>query len=138
MSHLIEKLKRDHLQLVALLRGAEDAGIGSSEGKQRLIDARAAFLAHLQEEDALLYPQLRRAAETDRVLKRSLDVLGKDMQHITQQAMTFFSRYEIGDPTRDFARDCGALLWLLKERMSREEQQLYAAFDRLTRAPAST
>lgn len=131
MSDLIDRLKKEHNILVEALDSMTDLGVTSKDGQAKLYSAKEALLAHLSLEDKELYPVLRRAAESDDAVKRTLDVFAKDMEEISKTALSFFAKYAQGGDSLEFAKEIGRLLGALKNRIGREEDVLYAQFDKL-------
>ncbi len=131
MSDLVDKLKKEHTILVKTLDSMAGLGITTKDGQAALYSAKEALLAHLSLEDKELYPVLRRAAESDDAVKRTLDVFAKDMEEISKTALSFFGKYSQGGDSLEFAKELGRLLGALKNRIGREEDVLYAQFDKL-------
>ena len=131
MSDLIDRLKKEHEVLVKALNSMSDLGITTKDGQATLYAAKEALLAHLTLEDRELYPVLRKAAETDDAVKKTLDIFAKDMEEISKTALSFFAKYSDGGNSLEFAKELGRLLGALKNRIGREEDILYAQFDKL-------
>lgn len=131
MSDLIDKLKKEHNILVEALDSMTRLGVTSKEGQEKLYSAKEALLAHLSLEDKELYPALRRAAESDDSVRSTLDIFAKDMEEISKTALSFFSKYSQGGDSLEFAKELGRLIGALKNRIGREEDILYAQFDKL-------
>lgn len=128
MQNLVNELKEDHKKLVSVLAEVKNKGVVTNEGLQTLFSAKAALLAHLKKEDTFLYPQLKKAAETDPALKTTLDIFAKDMDKITTQVLAFFDKYSNGGSGIEFAKDIGGLLSVLGARIQREEGALYPEY----------
>lgn len=137
MSNLVTELKEDHKKIVAVLAEVKAKGITSKEGVQVLVSAKAALLAHLKKEDTFLYPELRKAAQSNSGLKSTLDVFAKDMDKITAEVLAFFDKYSNGGSGIEFAKDIGHLLSVLGARIQREENSLYSEFDKLPQKKAA-
>ena len=131
MSNLIEELKREHAVIAKILNEVSKSGISSAEGRQKLLDAKEGFLAHLKKEDVQLYPVLKKAAENNPALRQTLDIFAKDMAGISTAAINFFGKYAHGGSGMEFARDIGALFTTLKSRIRKEEDVLYKEYDKL-------
>ena len=131
MSALVEQLKREHVALVEVLNQVKSLGIGTKEGKEKMLAARAGFVAHLKKEDVELYPVLWRAAESDSRLKHTLEMFASDMNKISKDILAFFSKYTYGGSDMEFARDFGSLFATLGARTRREESIIYAEYDKL-------
>jgi iron-sulfur cluster repair protein YtfE (RIC family) len=131
MSVLIDELKSDHAKLVAVL--TEVKALGPQKGMDILRKAKASLLAHLGKEDKKLYPILKKAAETDASVKSTLDIFASDMDKISKAALDFFAKYENGNPAGlDFAKDYGALMFTLSNRIRKEEDVLYPLFEKIS------
>lgn len=132
MSKLIEELKRDHSAIADMLNKVKEFGISSKDAQNTLLSAKTSLLAHLRKEDNELYPALRKAAESDSNLKGTLDMFAKDMETISKAAFEFFDKYSQGGSGLEFAKDFGRLFATLKSRIQKEEDILYARYDKLS------
>lgn len=131
-SRLVEELKREHEEIAEILIAVKSFGIGTKEGRDKLLSAKAKLLSHLKKEDEKLYPALNRAAQTDARLKATLDTFTSDMQETSKKALEFFGKYEKGEVSGlEFARDSGRLMGILKTRIQKEERALYPEYDKL-------
>jgi hemerythrin-like domain-containing protein len=130
MRRLIEELKREHGAIAEALGDVRRLGIGSADGQARLLAARAGLLAHLRKEDLGLYPALRRAAASDRVLQDKVDFFARDMDEISKSAQAFFDRYAAGGSGVEFAADFGTFSSLLRARIHKEENILYPEYEK--------
>ena len=130
MSRLIEQLISEHVAIVGVLGQVKELGIGSAEGRAKLLAAKASFMAHLRREDTELYPVLRKAAESNPRLKQTLDTFASDMDKISKETLQFFEKYA-GGAGPDFAKDFGMLFATLGARTRREENILYQEYDKL-------
>ena len=84
-------------------------GTGVDKTWNGLLAAKSGLLAHLKKEDTQLYPVLNEAAESDANLKRTLDMLAKDMEGISKAALEFFEKYSEGGSGLEFTKDFGHL-----------------------------
>ena len=131
MSDLVSRLKKEHNILVEALDSMMKLGVTTKEGQEKLYSAKEVLLAHLSLEDKELYPVLRRAAESDGSVKSTLDIFAKDMEEISKTALSFFEKYAQGGDSLEFAKELGRLLGALRNRIGREEDVLYAQYDKL-------
>lgn len=131
MSGLVNDLKQEHETLVGVLNNIKQVGITSPEARAQLAAAKDGLLTHLQKEDAELYPKLREKATSDPNLANILNTFAKDMEGISSAALGFFEKYEDGGSPVEFAKDFGALMGALGNRIRKEESILYAEFDKL-------
>ncbi|GKT11237.1 MAG: hypothetical protein ISEC1_P0200 [Thiomicrorhabdus sp.] len=129
MSRLIDELKNDHANMAAALTEIKTLGITSEEGQKLLFTIKTSLLAHLAKEDRELYPVLKKAAETDPALQRTLDMYAADMDEISQAALAFFAKYSGGGSGMEFAKDLGGLFAKLGTRIRKEETTLYEKFN---------
>ncbi|WII70691.1 hemerythrin domain-containing protein [Bdellovibrio sp. 22V] len=131
MAQLTNKLKNDHKVLVSALEEIKNIGIAHPDAPKKLIAAKAALLAHLKHEDVELYPVLKKAAASDGSMQSTLNVLAKDMETLAPAALAFFAKYEKGGDPTEFSRDFSKLFSALATRIRREEETLYAMFDKV-------
>ncbi|GMT50395.1 MAG: hypothetical protein IEMM0008_1934 [bacterium] len=131
MSKLIDQLKEEHTHLFQILGEVKALGISSKEGQEKLLSVKDSLLTHLKEEDDDLYPPLHKEAEKDDKLKGMLNLFINEMEEISRLALKFFDKYAHGGIGLDFARDFGELVAGLRTRMRREENILYAAYEKL-------
>lgn len=134
MSNLTSTLKLQHWFVSNLLEAAQWIGVGKPEAQRKLKAAKAHLLAHFKLEDTLLYPVLLEAAETNVELKRTLEMLAKDMAGVPTEMMSFFEQCDNRDQQRQTTLEIGNILFLLQTRIRREEDTLYAEFDKLRTA----
>ncbi|MGM0593186.1 MAG: hemerythrin domain-containing protein [Pseudomonadota bacterium] len=134
MGNLIEELKQDHLEMVDVLTQIRKVGPGSQEGQALLHQAKDKLMEHLQKEDDQLYPALRKAAEDDPALKKTLSFFSRDLEKVSGVVGDFFEKY--GDSEIDakkkmqLASDFGALLTGLEIRIRKEETALYPEYEK--------
>jgi hypothetical protein len=131
---LITELQEQHRVIERLLHDAKEKGVRGGAGLAAFLKAKTALLAHLKQEDELVYPPLRKAAEKDRRVAWLLEVYGRDMEEISTVARRFFEKYENGGSGYEFARDFGTLLARLRMRITNEEAELFRELQRI--APA--
>jgi len=129
MENLIANLKNDHVLLGAKINQVKNIGISSAEGKQLLISIKDDLLGHLKKEDQELYPRLYKLAETDPVIKKTVDTFTHEMELISQSALSFFDKYSHESSGMDFFKDIGRLLAALSDRIRKEEVILYPLYD---------
>jgi hypothetical protein len=132
--NLTEDLKREHLELREILERVKAIGIGSAEGQRELLRARELFLAHVGREDREFYPTYRRLAESTPEAKRKAEQFSAGMADISRDVIAFFDLYRDGGQGLDFARDFGRLYAALFLRWQKEENQLYASYEKLAAA----
>jgi len=130
MDNLIIDLKADHVRLAEKINEAKNTGLSSGAGRQLLISIKNDLLDHLKKEDEKLYPKLHELGARDVEIKRVLDSFAKDMEAITQFALSFFDKYTRESSSIDFYKDIGRLLAALSDRIRKEEGVLYAIYER--------
>jgi hypothetical protein len=128
MIDLLEELKLEHRDILAILDQAKALGISSRAGQEKLISARELLIAHMRKEDEKYYPGLRRAAENNKELKVMLDYFVKDMEDVSKKAMHLFDSYALGGNDADFSGDIKVLYMTLKDRIRTEEETLFKKF----------
>lgn len=132
MSKLTEELKNEHAVVAAGLEKIKKTGISSKEGKDILFSLKEALLKHLKKEDEQLYPVLKKAAQNNPGLARTLSYLSEDMAEVTTMALQFFEKYDQGQTAgMEFFSELGKLFALLGDRIRKEEAILYPEYDRL-------
>ncbi len=125
MSVLIEELKKDHSEIVAILNEVKELGILSKEGQAKLLSAKAHLLRHLNKEDEQLYPVLRKKAEKNKNLKNALDLFAIDMENVSSVVQEFFDKFARGVSGKELQKEFENLCEALDKRISNEEDILY-------------
>ncbi len=129
MSVLIEELKKDHSEIVAMLNEVKELGILSKEGQAKLLSVKEHLLTHLNKEDEQLYPVLRKEADNNKLLKDVLYLCEIEMENVSRVVQEFFDEYSRGvlekEPQREFENLCEAL----DKRISNEEVILYGEYE---------
>lgn len=97
----------------------------TDEGRKKLKQVKGLVLAHLAREDSRLYPQM----QLNTVTKELAATYAAEMKVISQEVLAFFDSLERGSSGMDFARQMGAAIARLRQRMTREEIRLYPAFE---------
>jgi len=123
---LTDILRDQHAQLYVLLDELRRFGVAGDEGGDRLEKARQAMLSHLSLEDNRLYPALHAHPATAGLAHQYAD----EMQQLTPALVAFFDTYRDGstDPLA-FSRSLEQLLAVLRQRIGREEERLYPAYE---------
>ncbi len=134
MSALIDKLKKEHSEIVATLNEVKELGILSKEGLAKFLSARAHLLAHLQKEDNQLYPVLRKEAEKDKQLKLILDSLAMGMEDVSRVMLEFFDKCFRGEiPDKERQKEFENISVVLSKRIRSEEDILYKLYEDMNR-----
>ncbi|MBA5874735.1 MAG: hypothetical protein GDA66_09335 [Nitrospira sp. CR1.2] len=134
MTNLTSTLRLQHLFISNLLEAAQWIGVEKLDAQRKLKAAKIHLLAHFKLEDTLLYPVLFEAAEKNTELKYTLQFLEKDMAGVSKVMMSFFEQCHIGSTHHHTTVDVGNILFLLQTRIRREEDTLFAEFDKLRTA----
>jgi hemerythrin superfamily protein len=129
MSVLIEELKKDHTEIVDLLKEVKELGILSKEGQTKLLSAKAHLLKHLNKEDEQLYPVLRKKAEKNEQLKDALDLCVIDMENVSSIVQEFFDKYSRGVSGKELQEEFEKLFVALDKRVRNEEAILYDEYE---------
>ncbi len=130
MNDLIEELKKEHAALIQALGNVMEVGIGNSKGQQILYTMQHKLLAHLKKEDEELYPVLKKEAECNADVEKTLELFASEMEIVSQAALQFFEQYTSGGGV-DFAKDFGKLSAALGARIRREENILFEAYTKI-------
>jgi hypothetical protein len=129
MSALIEELKREHSEIVAMLNEIDGLEILSKEGQSKLMPAKERFLTHLKKEDEQFYPVLRKDAENNKQLESALDLCALDMENVSRIALEFFDKYYGGVIDEDFQREFERFFAAINKRIEAEEDILYDEYE---------
>ena len=138
MSNLTATLRLQHLFVSNLVEAAQWIGVEKLEAQRKLRAAKTHLLAHFKLEDTLLYPVLFEAAQKNVELKYTLEFLAKDMMGVSKEVMNFLEQCHIGGTHRHTTKDIANILFLLQTRIRREEDTLFAEFDRIKAASRIT
>ncbi len=131
MSALIEEFKREHSEIVAILKEVDELGILSKEGQAKLMSIKASLLEHLWNENERLYPVLWKEAERNNDLKNILDLFAVEMEDVSRVVQEFFDKYHGGVIDEDFPREFERLFTAISKRVMNEEDILYGVYEEL-------
>ncbi len=131
MSALIEEFKREHSEIVAILKEVEELGILSKEGQAKLMSIKASLLEHLWNENERLYPVLWKEAKRNNDLKNILDLFAVEMEDVSRVVQEFFDKYHGGVIDEDFPREFERLFTAIGKRIMNEEDILYGVYEEL-------
>ncbi len=131
MSVLIDQLKKEHSKIFAELKAANDLGIITKEGQDKLLSTKADLLTHLKNEDEHLYPVLRKEAEINKHLESTLDSFSSEMENITISVLEFFEKYSDGVLDSKYVDVFETLYATLSARMKNEESVLFAEYEKI-------
>ena len=130
MSVLIEVFKREHSEIVEVLKEVEELGVLTKEGQAKLMSIAADLLKHLWNEDEQLYPVLRKASENNKKLKETLSLVN-GLGCIHEEMLKFFTEYYEGVIDNDFHREYERLIDALSKRIDYEENSLFDEYDKI-------
>ncbi len=132
MSKLIDELKIEHQEIVAILDELQEIGIFSDKGIELLMSSKIKLLRHLEKEDKQLYPVLYEKAKTDLFLKSTLELFGEEMKAITDFVLDFYEKYsvEIAKKT-EFINDISKFIISLRNRIIREEAVIFEEYEKI-------
>ncbi len=133
MSALIEELKREHAEIIAMLSEVKELGILSKQGQARLMSAKAHLLAHLKKEDERLYPVLRKEAKHNKNLKKEVAMFAMDPEYVSRVVSEFFDKYSGGEIDEDFSVNFESLFAAISARIRNEEDALYEEYEAINR-----
>jgi hypothetical protein len=133
MSALIEELKGEHAEIVAMLNEVKELGILSKEGQAKLMSAKKCLLEHLKKEDEQLYPVLRKEAEHNKNLKKEVDMFAMDPEYVSRVVSEFFDKYSGGEIDENFSINFESLTAALNARIRNEEDALYEEYEEINR-----
>ena len=131
MSVLIEEFKKEHSEIIAILKEVKKLGIHSEEGRSKLMSAKKYLLEHLQKENEQLYPVLRKEAKHNRTLKAELDIFAIDPEYVSRVVLEFFDKYSGGVIDKDFQINFESLVAALNARIRNEEEALYQEYEEI-------
>ena len=131
MSLLIDELKKQHSEIFAELKEANDLGIVTNEGRDKLLSTKADLLAHLKKEDEYLYPVLIKEAERNKQMENILDSFSSEMENISRSALKFFDKYSDGVIDSKYVETFETLYATLSARIKNEESILFAVYEKI-------
>jgi len=125
---LIDKLTKEHKDVVALLQEVQSKGIDSKKGRKKLLAAEDLFIEHLQREEDDLYPALQAAAVDNVELQDMLKEKYRDLQDVTLAAIAFFDKYSSTKKAPEFEQDFKQLFLVLTERIWVEQAEIFPIY----------
>lgn len=123
MKNLVATLRKEHEDLLDLLKDMRALGLNSEEGRQKFFEAKALILDHLKKEDELIYPTLKQHPGWAEMSSH----FSEEMMGLAPAVLGFFEKYESENISPDYSKDLGRLMGQLKQRISKEEMALYPA-----------
>ena len=131
MSALIEEFKKDHSEIIEAFKEVEELGVLTKEGQTKFMFLAVDLLKHLWNEDKLLYPAIREAAEHNKMLKEVLSFFVNGLGNIHEEMLIFFTKYSKGVIDSNFQREYERLFDALSTRIEYEENILYDEYEKL-------
>jgi hypothetical protein len=129
MSALIEEFKKEHSEILAILKEVKKLGIHSEEGRSKLMSAKEYLLEHLHKENEQLYPVLRKEAVHNKNLQNELDIFAIEPEYLSRVVLEFFDDYSRGAIDKDFQINFESLFAALNARIRNEEESLYQEYE---------
>tara|TARA_Y100000031_G_scaffold5493_1_gene6714 strand:- start:210 stop:677 length:468 start_codon:yes stop_codon:yes gene_type:complete len=137
MSPLIEELRREHSEILAILSEVEGLGILSKEGQSKTMSVKTILLEHLKKEDVKFYPALYKVVEHNNNLKNTLDLFAMDMENVSRIALEFFDKYSRGVLGKELQEEFESLIVALRNRIKNEEDILYLEHEKINQPISS-
>ena len=137
MSALIEELRREHSEILAILSEVEGLGILSKEGQSKIMSVKTILLEHLKKEDVKFYPALYKVVEHNNNLKNTLDLFAMDMENVSRIALEYFDKYSRGVLGKELQDEFESLIVALRNRIKNEEDILYLEHERINQPISS-
>jgi hypothetical protein len=125
---LVKELNGDHRELLASIRLIQETGSLTSEVRAKLSVMKVLLARHLEKEETDFYPVMRKAAETDSALRKTLESMGSEMDVISKKALSFIAAYETGGNQDAFMNDFVIFRRALTERLTKEENSVRTFF----------
>lgn len=124
--NLIDVLQNEHRTILSLLDDVASLGVGSVEGRKKLLKSKELILAHLHKEDEKLYPKLNKLEATHDV---SIS-FKNDMKEVSRYVLKLFCELEKGGDTEAVAIQFKDVRQRLRDRIAKEELALYPLFEK--------
>ena len=128
MSGLIDELKKEHSEILAVLSELMGKGITLDDMENNLLLAKDLILNHLQKEDKTIYPILKEAAKNNDELQAKLERFEKDRKKVTQFSLKLFHKYLQKEEKIYKALDIEKLIIIIRKRIEFEENDLFPEY----------
>ncbi len=129
MEGLIDELKREHKEMLGILKKTMKLGVTTEEGQTLLFSFKDLFLDHMEKEEKV-YTILKEASKNNDNIKLTLEVFVPQMQDMKKDILSFFNNNKCGDYSLDFAEAFGRILADMGVLIRREENILYREFQK--------
>lgn len=124
--NLINVLQNEHRTILSLLDDVASLGVGSVEGRKKLLKSKELILAHLHKEDEKLYPKLNKLEATHDV---SI-YFENEMKEVSGYVLSLFCELEKSGDTEAVAIQFKNVRQRLRDRIAKEEFALYPLFEK--------
>ena len=133
MSKLIIELEEEHIKIRNFLEELHEKVMSREKKLELLLQAKNLLSNHIAKEDELLYPKLNKAAETDFLLKKTLNIFAGDTENVSILIHDFFDKYSKNNSisNTEFMKDIAKFTVSLKNRLIKEEIGIYKAYEKL-------
>ncbi len=131
MTTLIKRFKIEHSDIIEAFKEVEELGILTKEGQTKFKFLAVDLLKHLWNEDKLLYPVLKEAAEHNKMLKEVLNFFVNGLGAIHEEMMEFFNKNSKGVIDSNFKREYEKLFEALSIRIGYEDNTLYGEYEEM-------
>ncbi|MGL4370675.1 MAG: hemerythrin domain-containing protein [Spirochaetota bacterium] len=130
--NLIETLKQEHCEILSLVNAFKKGqGFPSKKWREALFSAKKLFIEHLEKEDDILYPALRKTGISDKATSEMTEKFISEMKDISRTVISFLDRYAVEQSGPDFSRDYANIVSVLEKRISEEESVLFEKYRQL-------
>jgi len=131
MNAFIKELKKDHEQLLEILLEAQNMGLGTDAGRNKLMETKQLLVGHLEKEDRKLYPEMKKLAASNAYDMKVIDGFVNEMKGLTKDIVSFIGKVGGTDKSIEFAKELGKIISVVRMRIRKEEIQLYPLYERL-------
>ena len=132
MSSLIEELKKEHSDIITMLQTVNKMVFQTEEGRRIILSMQKRIQSHLEKENERLYPVIRKASETDERLKKTLYIIEEDMENVKESFLHFYNKFANSRSSFKFSKDYKEIIWIIRNRIIREEEILFKEYELLT------
>ena len=128
--------RRQHTKIREMLNSLRPSDFSAAKAYATLVKLNATIIVHLRMEDDVLYPTLLKSADAD--VREKTARFQAEMAQLSREFVAFCARWmkvgALGENPRVFQREWHEMVLALRERLNREDDDLYAEFDRLRAA----
>jgi hypothetical protein len=131
MRVLVEKLKKEHREILDTLEEIRALGIYSDEVLLKLEKLKDEISRHFLKEDDGVFRVLFLQAKNDEGLSRLLNFFSKESSAVSEHICTFFKKYKESDESFDFHTECSRLIEVFKSLIRKEEEYLFVELEKI-------